>query len=280
MAQTDSTYTPFYEYTLTPIVTDFDSVSFSLEAVFDSIEHKEVVETESMFKEHELQVTHHQAALRPQSSPESWIFLIIIGIVISICTYFRRRRINILDILQSSIDHRSMNRTMREYNLSHHTALLPIVLLWSSTFAMLIYYLTANTIKEFIPIHGAFIYTGLFIGCILFYFLRNGLFKLMGQTFRVPESTELYIMSNYIYSLIESIALPPMLLLVFYGGMISDISVKITIILLAILYIMRLFRSLKLFLTYTKFSQLHLFYYLCILEIMPIMVLLYGIIYM
>ena len=280
MPQTDTTYTPFYEYTLNNEVADFDSIEFSIEQVFEACHNTEQIEVKSMFTGHDLQLTHHEAKERPQASPESWMFMVIVAIIILICTYFRRRRIEVLDILQSAINHRSMSRTMREYNLNHHTSQFPIVLLWASNIALLLYFFTSGILKQWIPIHSSIIYIGLFIACTLFYLIRNGLFKFLGQTFRVGEAIDTYIMSNYIYALIESITLPALLLLIFYGTHISIISTKITLIIFGILYAFRLIRSLNLFLTYTKFSQLHLFYYLCILEFIPIMIAAYGIIYM
>lgn len=280
MSETDTTYIPFYEYVPQEEVTNFDSINFSLEKIFENYQESEPQVVKSMFTGHDLQLTHTEAIERPHASPDSWIFLVIVAIIILICTYFRRRRIEILDIFQSAINHRSMSRTMREYNLNHYTSQFPIVLFWAGNISLLLYFFISDILKQWIPIHGSIIYLGLFVACTLFYLIRNGLFNFLGQTFRVGEAIDTYIMSNYIYALIESIVLPALLLLIFYGSGISIISTKITIIIIGILYAFRLIRSLNLFLTYTKFSQLHLFYYLCMLEFIPILFIIYGIIYM
>lgn len=279
-ADSTSTYYPFYVYdSLASNMPHIDSVTFSLDSVFAAIERPEVIEVPSIFTNHKLQLTNNQALTKADTLPHAWIFGILVGIILCTCLYFKKHTIHIVDILHSAIDLRAMDRILRTYNINRASSLSPIAFLWSATAAMAIYFITYkamgyNALGKNIWLDIAN-YGILFVGCTLFYFIRNLLYRLISNTYEEPASAALSIISNYIFTLLETIVAVFLLLFVFYCKSLAIGALGIMTAIVLVLYTTRLLREFKIFLTQAKSSHLHLFYYLCIIEIGPIITLIY-----
>ena len=107
---------------------------------------------------------------------------------------------------------------------------------------------------------------------IAFILLKNSFIRLLGNIFDDRAATMLYISSNNLFYFIGGLTTTPLLLLLFYISGAQDTLLKTTLIIIAIVFTIRLLRGMQLILTNSKTSKLYLFYYLCILEIIPILV--------
>jgi hypothetical protein len=92
---------------------------------------------------------------------------------------------------------------------------------------------------------------------------------MLGWTFRNFEVTSQYLMSSMAYNFIIGIAVLPFLVVNTYTH--SDIVLYISLGMTAILYLVRLVRGIVIGLGDTKFSIFYLFFYLCTVEILPIL---------
>ena len=115
-------------------------------------------------------------------------------------------------------------------------------------------------------------YLAILGGLIAFIFLKNSLIRLLGNVFEDRSVTMLYISSNNLFYFVGGFVFVPLMLLLFYCPAATETILKTTIFLVGIIFIVRLFRGIQLILTNSKTSKLYLFYYLCIFEIVPILV--------
>lgn len=225
----------------------------------------------SLFTHHELQVHHtYETSLNRQAS-SGW-FLIVILISFMLTTlYLRAKQITPATIFQASVDHRSLERILREENLTHSADLAPIALLMPIPLALVIYY---NIMPTGISLWAAIgQYMLLWAGVVSIYFLRNGVLRLLGTAFNNSEAMGLYISSNYFYHIAYTIACMMMAFFVCYTGNAGRHFLIALCVIVGILFLCRLIRGLNLILTLSKTPKLYLFYYLCILEIVPILAL-------
>ena len=115
-------------------------------------------------------------------------------------------------------------------------------------------------------------YLTLFAVSIVVYFTRNGIFRFLGNAFNNSESVHVYLSSNYVYHLLYAIAASGLAFFVCYTDTVGPVFFYILTGIIALLFTIRLIRGLKLILTFSKTPKVYLFYYLCILEIVPIII--------
>ena len=116
-------------------------------------------------------------------------------------------------------------------------------------------------------------YLLLVVVCCTIYFTRNGILRFIGNAFENRESVHIYLSSNYIYHLLYGIVATAFAFFIFYTDYAGQTFLYILYGIIALLFIIRFLRGMQLILTYSKTPKLYLFYYLCILEIVPIIVL-------
>lgn len=226
----------------------------------------------SLFTHHELQVQHnYEVDLHRQSTPGWFLLFILLSIILTVI-YMRAKQLTPATIFQASVDHRSLERILREENLTHRTDLMPIALVMPIPLALVIYY---SLMPSDITAWAALLeYLGLWAAIVAVYLLRNGVLRLMGDAFDNNEVVGMYISSNYMYHVAYAMAGSVMAFFVCYTGAASQGFLVALGIILGILLLCRLVRGLNLILTLSKSPKLYLFYYLCILEIVPILVIL------
>lgn len=117
--------------------------------------------------------------------------------------------------------------------------------------------------------HNFVLFLALAGGIVIWLLFRLFLIRLLGWTFRNFEVTSQYLMSSMAYNFIIGIALLPFLVINAYTR--SDVILYISLGLTAILYLVRLVRGIVIGLGDTKFSIFYLFFYLCTVEILPIL---------
>lgn len=224
----------------------------------------------SLFTHHLLPVEHtHQIPIQHHGTP-GWFLIFIALSLFLINAFLRSKQIGLLDLLQSAINSRSMDRLLRDSNLTHASdqaiiaplMLLPISLIAYHSFIPNVSNLWLNILHYLI----------ILLSCCGIYYLRNAIFRLFGNAFDNNEAIHLYLSSNYIYHLLYGIVASLFAFFIFYTDRVGTTFLYILLALLALLFIVRLLRGLQLFLTNAKTPKFYLFYYLCILEIVPIIV--------
>ena len=263
----DLTLLPFWQWSAkSPLSEEVDTG-----IPFDSIHRpREVADTvfrKSLFQRHSLQVTHTEAVPRENTSEPAWIFVDLLFLTSLVCLYFHLRKIKTMALMKTLVDLRAMDRLVRNCNLNRNILMLPMGLFLVAALCLPIHRMAMNQT-------GILGYLGLFAGVSALYILRNAILRLLGNTFDNRQGVNLYITSNYLFHLVEALVVTVLLYPFFYlpgaqSAMLFAIAVFVTIA-----FLMRFLRSIKLFLTLRNSSNFYLFYYLCIVEIIPILVIL------
>ena len=263
--------------TLPPYTTLADTTADSLhtlcayDTIFTPVGRIEPVLHKSLFTHHLLPVENtHEIAIQHQGSP-GWPLIFIALSITLICIFLRNKQIGILDLLHSAIDSRAMDRTLRDSNLTHATdqaiiaplMLLPVVLIAYFSYAPRLANIWFDILTFLLSLLAA---------CVVYY-SRNGIIRLFGNAFDNTESVHIYLSSNYIFHLLYAIVATCFAFFIFYTDRVGQTFLYILIGILALLFIVRLVRGMQLILTNSKTPKFYLFYYLCILEILPIIVL-------
>lgn len=233
--------------------------------IFPPREVQAPVVRKSLFTHTTLPVKHDTLQERTSTVQPAWLFALLIVLCGLLFLYFSRLKLRIPALVQSTVDHRAMERLVRGNNLVT-ARLLPMGLFAIATLSTSIYLMAMAHV-------GITAWLLLTAGLIVAYMLRNQLIRLLGNIFEDSEATTAYITSNYMYHISLAICLTPLLFLQAYAPWSGDTVFYIVAALTLLCLTMRLIRGLKLFLTLTNSSSFYLFYYLCIVEIIPIILL-------
>lgn len=225
----------------------------------------------SLFTGHQLPVRHTvETAIHRQEVP-GWFLGFIALSFMFICIYLRSKHLSLANVLYSAIDNRAMERILREYNLTHTKALAIIAPIMLMPVTLVAYrFLLPRGSNLWISISQ---YLLVYLACCLIYYLRNGIIRLFGNAFEDNEAIHMYLSSNYLYHLLYAVVTTPMAFFICYTDNMGEVFLKVLIGIIGLLFIMRVLRGMQLILTHAKTSKLYLFYYLCTLEIVPILIL-------
>ncbi|MBQ8703140.1 MAG: DUF4271 domain-containing protein [Bacteroidales bacterium] len=270
---------PFYQWDTVPYVMATPAPdagmavadTFSLYFLPDSTMAAEPVVRPSLFREHSLDIRHEELQPRADVAAPVWVFGVLVALLALMTLYYRTCKLRFRTLLPLLFDSRAMDRTLRNNNLNSRIRFVPMGLLMLSCLMLAVH-------------QTALAKTG--FGCYLLlvaavsglYLLRNGLLRLLALIFDNRTAVDTYITSNYLYHLtLASLALPLLFLLAYLpAGQPVVLTVLEGVVVLEM--IMRLFRGMKLFLTQSSGPYVYLFYYLCIVELAPFLVLIKWII--
>ncbi|MBR1550348.1 MAG: DUF4271 domain-containing protein [Bacteroidales bacterium] len=260
----DYTATPFWQWDSVPLPDGTVQLDVPYDSIFHPREATDTVFRKSLFQRHSLQVQHTGTTLRPDTAEPAWTFVALILLTALICLYGKLRKIHPLALLKSLTSRRALDRLVRDCNLNRSIIMLPMGLLLVAAACL--------------PVHRmALQHTGILgfllltLAVSLLYLLRNAIFRLLGNTFENKPAVSLYITNNYLFHLLEATVVTLLLFPFFYmpGARTAFLFAIGTF--LALAFVIRFARGVKVFLTLKNNASFYLFYYLCIVEIIPIL---------
>lgn len=260
----DTTTLPFYQLTEPypqPTEADVD-LGIPLDSLFRPVDASDTVYRTSLFTGHSLTPHHSTLQQRPATAAPAWIFIVATAICAIIYLYYRNHKLNLRDMLKSTIDGTSPEKQIR--GAAQGLALLPIALLLAATLGMVVWYMALQST-------GPLGYLLTTLALTLAYLLRNGLLSTLAAVFDKRHTMSSYITSNYVYHLLLTTVVAPLTFaLAYIQGAADGIATSIGI-LTALVYLMRLLHGAKLFLTKSSTFSFFLFYYLCTIEMIPLL---------
>lgn len=262
---------PFYQWdTVAPAPADSNEFAWleAMDSLFAQRPATEVHERPSLFRGHSLQVEHSAPLTRNDGTAAPWVFIVLTLFTAMLCLYYRIRKLQMKELLPSMFDSRSMDRMLRNHNMTHSYQLFPMGVMLTTVVALPVSTLLAPSLN-WAP---GLTYLLFVVGLTLAYLLRNGLMRLLGTIFDNEEAVSLYITSNYLFHLLLATLLVPLLYLLYYLPNAHEALLYVVGAVATIEFLVRLIRGLKVFLTQSSASQFYLFYYLCIVETAPIIV--------
>ena len=245
------------------------------DTVFTPLDHAEPMPRKSLFTHHLLPVHNNYEISISHASTSGWYLGGIMLSILFITLFMRVRQLRLPDLFLSLFNEQTLDRMLRETNLtrpSSQAIIAPIVLL---PIALVAQYLWLPAHNEW---QAMLHFVLLYLVSIVAYFLRNGLFRFIGNAFFNKEAVHLCLSSNYIYHLVYGIATSLLAFFVcFTDGHANTFATALGVV-LSLLYLMRLIRGAQLILSHAKTSKLYLFYYLCTLEIAPLVIVISNVI--
>lgn len=199
-----------------------------------------------------------------------WMFFVIVGLLALTSLYINHIRFSLKDIFLSLFNTRAQGRVERENNVKISN-LVPMSGIYLAALAALISQIATNMMNVRLMVSPPLFYTALTTALILYVLLRGVLIRLVGDIFGDNSSVMLYLTSNHLFYFVGGMLLTPLLLFVYFAGNGSETAIYIATFFAALLTVARFIRGIQLILTNSKTSKLYLFYYLCILEIVPIL---------
>jgi hypothetical protein len=212
--------------------------------------------------------------LQPLASHElknNWIFWILLAgfIILTLVRYYHEKR---LRLFGSSVLKRSAAiQLIRESPIYAHRSFFPMLLIYIISVTLLIYQsveITSPGSTEGIKALLVFLeFLGIYVA---FSLLKILAIWLISVTFKNKETAKEYIQNILIYNLVTGILLLPLLLLMIYTY--HELFLYVAGGLVLIMIFLRFIRGVVIGLSDSKFSLIHLFLYLCTLEILPLIV--------
>lgn len=262
---TDSMPLPFYlQHDAYPIPVENEvNTGIPLDSIFRPCDAPDTVYRQTMFIGHKLVPQHNTLQERSYDTAPVWLFAIIVLLCTSLCLYYRLHKIKIGVLAKSLFDSHATSRAMRG-NLQGAT-LLPIALTLCASISLIIWRVAMQ--------HTAlWVWLLMSLGLTVGYLLRNALLSWLSNVFDRHEAMSTYINGNYIYHLLLATVITPMLFLMVYLPGATWVIVSIMGGLTALTFILRFLRGSKLFLTFSKGTSFFLFYYLCTVELIPLLI--------
>ena len=278
-AETYDSITPFYAFDVTDTAAvdtsmQADTVNYLLmcnDSVFASYTSDTVTVRQSMFAES----IHHDSEVRTElhvtQGHSDWTFALIVLLLTIMSLYLNSRKFRLKDIFMSLFDMRVMDRIARESNTKPRS-MLPMVGIYLACITLIATEMSRHWIHPSASISAIGLYLVVFGALSLFITLKNGLIHLLGNIFEDKTSTTLYVTNSHLFHFVGAVTLTPLSLLILYGNSLSKTATTVAVIITCTIFLIRLLRGFQLILTNSKTSKLYLFYYLCILELVPILV--------
>jgi hypothetical protein len=229
----------------------------------------------SIFTGHELQVAERQSN-KAVTHGSDWMLSVMIfcAVMLAISKVLYSRRLN--QILKAFISPRSVNQLSREGNISNESLSFMLSAVFFISLSVFIYenlFLFIPFVFNGNPNHLVFCY--ILFGSVIFYIIKKQFIKMVGYIFQTKQETKDYLLSTLVFNIVAGMYILPVSFLIYYlpfewGYWLSVIS----FVILGIIIIYRVFRSFMIGISLTKFSVFYLFLYLCIIEILPILLIL------
>ena len=276
MPPTDTTYSdiatlPFYQISDPYALPKADEVNTGvpLDSIFRPCDSVETVHRQSLFTGHKLAPQHSTLQERHVNYAPAWLFAVIIGLCIALCVFYRSRKMSVQELFKSVFANH-ITEIMSHGNMQG-MAMLSIVLFLSSALGLTVWHLAMRHT-------GVVGYFGIVAALTIAYLLRNGVLSALAAVFDSSQAMTTYQRGNFLYHLLLATAVTPLLFLLIYLPGADTVTAIIIGVLTAVVFLIRMVRGSKLFLTNTKGHSFFLFYYLCTVEIVPYLVAIWWII--
>lgn len=235
--------------------------------------------TNSIFVE-KTPMVHKNLVLTNRENNESnlWIFgvFLLIGIIFAILMRFARE--NIFDFLSGCFSKNQVSISTKDGERVHSLVLVPIIFIFLPIFSLLMYnllnYFNYSSLFSQYNLNQYTLLLAIYLGSFLIYFTKIIIIKFFGWMFKSKKVSNYYIQIQYNFDFLMGISLfLPVFCLEFIDIYYKEIFIFISLFILGILFVTRLARNFYVIIKSLKFSHFYLFFYLCALELLPLILL-------
>ncbi len=197
----------------------------------------------------------------------AWIFLVIMACagLFAFLQLFYPHRLKM--VLRGAFARNYANQLIRTGNLYAERPAYVFLIIYLLSFSLFLYILLDHltNIRQYTaPLR---LYASLFFLVFCFWAMKTLIIQLTGRLFNTAEQTREYEMNGFLINVFSGFLLTILLLPIVYSD--TALFFYLTIALLIILFIYKLLKGFSIGISHAGFSLLHLFLYLCTLEILP-----------
>lgn len=256
------------EETVPPVVKNTDV----LPIMSDTAIAKEQ-ETLQLFTGHELQqVNKHPQPINRESS--DWIFITLLfacSAFVWVKVFYNKI---FIQISQAFLNNRITNQIVRDENILVQKASVLLTIIFNLVVSLFLYQISVLYDWEHDYVGTGFNRFLIFaLGISLIYTVKFLILKIVGHIFLLDKAIAIYIFNIFLINNILGIALLPVLTFISFSNIYREYGIYLAFILICGAFLYRIVRGCLVGLSYSRFSILYLFLYLCALEIAPLLIL-------
>jgi len=205
------------------------------------------------------------------SGSNDWVFYTSMAmlLIFALVRFYNSRRIPY--IFSAVFSRNQASQLIREGSVFSDQFFLPLFVVFITSSSLYFYVILQfyNT-SIFVNWPTFLLFGSVFLGFLLFVLIKILLLNITGWLFKNTEKSFEYIHNSILFNFFSIILILPLMLVINYLQ--SEFFVYLSFALIFLLFIYRFFRGIIIGLEDTKFSVLHLFLYLCTLEILPLLI--------
>lgn len=226
----------------------------------------------SLFEMHDLQPS---GGLQPQliDANPNILVLVVFGICASLIIYLQRNSDGIFSsILKGSFD---MNLTLQESRVDNTQRSRNMLLLQLLSLLAISLFVSGAIGQLYnVNITLSQLYLRIFLGLMALVLVKKGLQWILATLFQLSGILKSYHFSSNILLASSGLAVMPICLFMFFSPQIPiEFPVYLSLLIIGFFYLKSVLRGVQIAMAEKSVSPLHLFYYLCALEILPVFVL-------
>jgi hypothetical protein len=201
------------------------------------------------------------------------VFILCFVLVASAKVFFSRR---LGQILKAFISPTSINQLARDGNIFNES----ISFILSAVFFISLSVLICEGIQhylgpKFLNTPNYILFGVVLLFLLFFYLIKKVLIKTIGFIFHTKRESRDYQLNTLIFNIIAGLFILPISFLLYYSPPNeANWLFLFSVVVLGLVVIYRLFRSFMIGISLSKFSVFYLLLYLCIVEILPILIIL------
>lgn len=244
----------------------------SLDSVFAAYVPPTPTVRQSLFTNHTLQPTHTEIQDLSHKPSSDWAFGILVLIIGLVTLYVNTFRFKVKDLLYATVSSRGLAFLYRNYNITRPSNIMPMSLIYAGSLSMLIMLVADYLLDIEAWNHSAWGFALCFTALTLFIFIKRGTIYALGAVLEDTPSVMTYNASSCLYQLTAGCTLIPLLLIAYFNPAIQHSLIMAMCVIIASLFGVRIIRGLSIITRQAKTARVYLFYYLCTVEIVPLLV--------
>ncbi len=223
-------------------------------------------------------VIHKNLSLNPKEKESSnlWVFGIFLVVGTILALLMRLARANMTEFLSGCFSKNQVSLSTKDGERIHSLVLIPVIFVFFPMLSLLIlslfkYFEYTPTLYNY-QINGYILFFAVYVLCLVIYFTKIAFIKFFGWMFKSKKISNYYIQIQYNFNFLMGILLfLPIFCLEYIDIYYKEIFIFISLFILVILIVTRLIRNFYVIINSLKFSHFYLFFYLCTLELLPLL---------
>ena len=214
---------------------------------------------------------------RPVTSSTNWIFLAFSFVLLITALEFKFSRGNVIEFLSGCFYKTPLGITAKDGERVHPLSILPVLFIFLPVIDLLLYSAISYFDYEFLfkpyNLQQYTLFLALYVASVAVYFLKILFIKFFGWVFRSLKVANYYVQLHFNFNFFLGLLLILPVFCSFYvDSFYRETFLFISLFIVVLEMVIRLIRTFLVIIGAFKFSHLYLFFYLCTIELLPIII--------